>query len=90
MVVVVACIGQQFISHPKQAQTTDQHEAGNLQEPNHANGHDATHSDGTSCAPEDRFLLQIRGQAARRQSDHDGVVTRQHKVNQDEIGRAHV
>jgi len=81
--VTVAGVGDQPVRDPQQAQTTHQHQAGDLQQPDHAQGHQAAHGNRPHRAPDDGFFLQGGGQLAGRQGDHDGVVASQDEVDQD-------
>ena len=84
MLVAIMRIGQQLVGDPQQTQATDQHQAGNAQQPDHADGHHGAHDDGAHSAPDDGFLLQFRWQAARCKCDDDRVVAGQHQIDQDD------
>ena len=82
LVRFTALVGQQAVSHPQQTQATDQHQAGNLQQPDHSQRHRSAHHDGTHRSPPNGFFAQVVGQIARGQGNDDGVVTGQHQINQ--------
>ena len=79
---LAALIGKKFVGDPHQTQATHQHQPWNLEQPDNPQGHQGAHADGAHRAPNNGLLLQIWGQVARRQGDHDGVVACQHQVDQ--------
>jgi len=83
-VLLTVVVGQQLIRHPHQPQAAHQHQARNLEQPDHAQRHQRAHPDGAHGAPDDGFALEMLRQITRRQRDHNGVVARQHQVDQDD------
>lgn len=74
----------QLPGDPDQRQAADQQETRDAQQPHHRHRQHRPHHHGADRAPENGFLLQMGGQAARREADDDGVVTGEHQVDQDD------
>src|SRR5882762_2390364 len=83
-VAAVVLGNQQLHRDPEQQRAADELEVGKLQQLDRDDGeHDAQHH--RRCgSPDDRLLLLVRRQGARRQSDHDGVVAGQDDVDPDD------
>ena len=56
---------------------------GTVEDVDDQDGHQGAHRDGAEGAPEDHLALPVLGQVARDQADDQGVVARQHEVDQD-------
>ena len=81
--LILLAIGQQLVGNPQQAQPTDQHQAWDLQQPNHAHGHQGAHRNGANGAKQNGFLLQMFGKIFGGQCNDNGVVASQHEIDQD-------
>ena len=76
--------GEQLVGDPDQAEATDEHQAGDLEQPDHAQRQRRSHGDGTDGAPDDGAALKVAGESAGGQRDDDGVVTGEDEVDQDD------
>jgi len=83
-IFAAALVGDQLVGDPQQTQAANQHQAGDLEQPDHDQRHHRAHADGAHGAPDDGLALQVLGQVARGQRDDDGVVAGQHQVDQDD------
>jgi hypothetical protein len=75
---------QQAVGNPHQAQPSERHEAGNLQQPHDSDCHHRSHHDGTDSTPHDRLFLQRGRQVARRQGNDNCVVASQDEVDKND------
>ncbi len=66
------------------AQAAQQHQARDLQQPDHDEGHRGTHGDRADRAPDDGLFLEMIRKVAGRQRNHDCVVTGQNQINEDD------
>jgi hypothetical protein len=75
---------EQLAGDPHQGKAAGQHEARQVEDVDDEDRHDGAHGDGAEGAPEDHLALGVLGQVAGDQADDQGVVARQHEVDQDD------
>ena len=84
MPLVAGVLGEQPVRDPDERGAADQQQTGDLEQPDDHDGHRAAYDDRADGPPQHGAALQLAWQAARRERDHDGVVAREHEIDDDD------
>ena len=80
--VLLALVVRELPADVDERRTAHEQEAGNVEQPHDDPGQQRAHDDGAGRAPRDHLALQRRCDVARGEADDDGVVPREHEIDQ--------
>ena len=78
-------VQQQLAGDPDEHDAADEPHSRHHQEKRHDHREHDPHGDGDSAAPQNRLFSLMVGQPVGRHGNHDGVVSRQHDVDEDDL-----